>query len=60
MDSKSILSALRKALSDKSQTNYKSIKNPYYKLGTCKNIIKVLEKIKFNNLIKKTFYDFKY
>ena len=59
MNSNSILNALKKAFSQKSQTRLKSIKNPYHKLRTCKNIVKILEKAKFNNILKKSFYDLK-
>jgi GDP/UDP-N,N'-diacetylbacillosamine 2-epimerase (hydrolysing) len=53
----SIQKALKKAFSKKFQLSLSKVKNPYGKLGAGDEIIKILEKNKFENLIKKNFYD---
>ncbi len=49
--------AIKKVDSKEFLKNIKTLKNPYYKKNTTKNICKLLEKIKFNDLYTKKFVD---
>jgi GDP/UDP-N,N'-diacetylbacillosamine 2-epimerase (hydrolysing) len=52
-----ISSAIRKAVSSEFKKSCKLVKNPYGNGGASKMIIKKLEEIDFNNLLKKEFYN---
>ena len=52
-----ILKAIKKAYSKDFQAKLKSVKNPYDSGFASKKIIKVLENIKLNGILKKKFYD---
>ena len=47
-----------KFYSKKFRHSLKSLKNPFYKKNPSKNIVKILEKIQLNNIIKKDFKDY--
>ena len=49
--------AIKKVDSKEFLKNIKTLKNPYYKKNTTKNICTLLEKIKFNDLYTKKFVD---
>lgn len=51
--------AIKKTDSKKFLKDIKKLKNPYYKKNSTKNIIKILEKVDFNNLNIKKFIDLK-
>jgi GDP/UDP-N,N'-diacetylbacillosamine 2-epimerase (hydrolysing) len=53
-----ILKAIKKALTEGFMERCRSVKNPYYKGNTAKNIVSVLKKLRIDNgLLKKRFYD---
>jgi GDP/UDP-N,N'-diacetylbacillosamine 2-epimerase (hydrolysing) len=54
---KFIINALNKVYSKKFQEKLKKTINPYGKGGATSKIVKILKKLKFNNLINKKFYD---
>lgn len=56
-DKSAILKAIKKAYSKDFQAKLKSVKNPYDSGFASKKIIKVLENIKLNGILKKKFYD---
>ena len=56
-DKSAILKAIKKAYSKDFQAKLKSVKNPYGSGFASKKIIKVLENIKLNGILKKKFYD---
>ena len=56
-DKSKILKAIKKAYSKDFQAKLKSVKNPYDSGFASKKIIKVLENIKLNGILKKKFYD---
>ena len=56
-DKSKILKAIKKAYSKDFQAKLKSVKNPYGSGFASKKIIKVLENIKLNGILKKKFYD---
>ena len=56
-NSKSIKKAFTKIYSKKFQEQLKKVKNPYGDKSASKQIIKVIKKIKLNNILKKKFYD---
>ena len=56
-NSKSIKKAFIKIYSRKFQEQLKKVKNPYGNKSASKQIIKVIKKIKLNNILKKKFYD---
>ena len=56
-DKSAILKAIKKAYSNDFQAKLKSVKNPYDSGFASKKIIKVLENIKLNGILKKKFYD---
>ena len=56
-DHKSIKNAFIKIYSKKFQEQLKKVKNPYGDKHASKRIIKVIKKIKLNNILKKKFYD---
>jgi GDP/UDP-N,N'-diacetylbacillosamine 2-epimerase (hydrolysing) len=56
-NNKSITNALNQLYSIEFQNNLKNIVNPYQSFKPVETIIKVIKKIKLNNLIKKTFYN---
>lgn len=56
-DKSKILKAIKKAYSKDFQAKLKSVKNPYDSGFASKKIIKVLENIKLNGVLKKKFYD---
>ena len=51
---KKIIYNLNKILKNKKKLNFK---NPYGKSGASKKIIKILESLNYNNLLKKHFYN---
>ena len=56
-DKSKILKAIKKAYSKDFQAKLKSVKNPYDSGFASKKIVKVLENIKLNGILKKKFYD---
>ena len=56
-DKSAILKTIKKAYSKDFQAKLKSVKNPYGSGFASKKIIKVLENIKLNGILKKKFYD---
>ena len=56
-NSKSIKKAFTKIYSNKFQELLKDVKNPYGNRCASQQIIKILKKIKLNNVLKKKFYD---
>ena len=56
-DKSKILKAIKKAYSKDFKAKLKSVKNPYDAGFASKKIIKVLENIKLNGILKKKFYD---
>jgi len=56
-NSKSIKKAFIKIYSNKFQKLLKDVKNPYGNRCASQQIIKILKKIKLNNVLKKKFYD---
>ena len=52
-----ILKNLRKVLNNKKKFKAKDFKNPYGSGGASKKIVKILESINYNNLLKKKFYN---
>ena len=56
-NTKSIKNAFIKIYSKKFQEQLKKVKNPYGDKFASKQIIKVIKKIKLNNILKKKFYD---
>lgn len=52
-----ILKSLRKVLNNKKKFKTKDFKNPYGNGGASKKIVKILENINYNNLLKKKFYN---
>jgi GDP/UDP-N,N'-diacetylbacillosamine 2-epimerase (hydrolysing) len=57
-DKKSINSALKKLYSQKFKNIVKNVKNPYGKGGASKSIVNIIKNCNFNNILKKTFYDY--
>jgi len=57
-DKKSINSALKKLYSKKFKNIVKNVKNPYGKGGASKSIVNIIKNCNFNNILKKTFYDY--
>ena len=55
----SIKNAFKKLYSDKFQKMLETVKNPYEKKNTCKNIVKILKTCELDGLLKKEFYNLK-
>ncbi len=54
---KSIYNATKKLYSTEFQESIKNVKNPYGSGGACKKIVKCLEEMSFDNILKKKFYN---
>ena len=54
---KSILESINKLYSPKFQKALKSVVNPYGTGGASNAIVKTLEEVKLDNILKKSFYD---
>ena len=56
-DAKSILNAIKLLYSAEFRRRIESIESPYYNGGVSEKIIKILENISLENILKKKFYD---
>lgn len=59
VDAESIISAIKKALSDEFVISLKNLDNPYGKKGASARIKEYLKSYPLNNILKKEFYDIK-
>ena len=57
IEKKFIIKALNKVYNKKFKEKLKKTINPYGNGGATSKIVKILKKLKFNNLINKKFYD---
>ncbi len=53
----SITLAIKRLYSASFQKTLKTVQNPYGEAGASKKIVQTLERISFQHLVKKTFYD---
>jgi GDP/UDP-N,N'-diacetylbacillosamine 2-epimerase (hydrolysing) len=55
---KSISSAIQKLYSAEFQAKLRTVKNPYGSGGASEALVKILERVSLDGILKKTFYDF--